>query len=64
MERFFAISFAPNSDERMHHPVQESIELAMADADTMLDQDAQVVRVTGLKAVVASREAGQPWRRP
>lgn len=61
---YFAISFAKNSAARTEHPAQESIKQAMADADagTFVDQEAQVVRLTGMKAVVASREAGQPWR--
>lgn len=60
---YFAVSFSKDSDGRTEHPAQETIELAMSDADSVPDQEAQIIRLSGLKAVVASREAGQPWRK-
>lgn len=60
---YFAISFTPNSDARLHHPTQETIEQAMADADKTPEHEAQIVRLKGMQAVVASREAGHNWKR-
>jgi len=58
---YFAISLPADSDSQFHHAARETIVGAMKDAKSRPSHDAQIVQVSGLRRVVARREAGQSW---
>jgi hypothetical protein len=58
---YFAITMSAQDKSKMHHPVRESIGLAMRDADEHPADDAQVIRCDGMRMVAAGRDAGGMW---